>query len=469
MIRDIHPTPTDFTRIRRCMDTTGIGFAGIPGAWWLPATRPFALPRQIARDLAAIGAALFALFDAIGELYSTTAGAAGGLDRLLEYKVPTEIPRLHAPGQVLGVRPDFQLQPLPCYPYYKLVATELEICPSAQGFAHAMQVGYGLTPDLAAGFARVLAGRELLIVCTAEWSEFLFEQLAFCRALAEAGARGRVLCAFPVAELAEHVRRGTCWRPPMFGIRQRTDNWDDNVIERIRAQGLAEFLLPDAPDWPQEVGAALLFRFGYFDCFTQAQLARMREWQARGAAFLNSISFIFDSKAILAGLQLPAVRERIEANAPGGLSTLDRCIPETVLVEPGTLARLKAEREQWVIKYAGFDRGNQAWGGRSLRIGAQHSPSDWAAALAACLDFTWPVVAQRAVPTAHVDIEYFDANSTPHWMRHGATRLRSFFLRDITAPGDRRTLVCGTHLTVSGGTLQVSESTDAVQAPVIFS
>ena len=60
--------PIDFVSIRRRMDATGIGFAGIEGVWWLPAAEPFALPKQLLHELAAIGAALFALFDAVTEL-----------------------------------------------------------------------------------------------------------------------------------------------------------------------------------------------------------------------------------------------------------------------------------------------------------------------------------------------------------------------------------------------------------------
>jgi hypothetical protein len=129
-----------------------------------------------------------------------------------------------------------------------------------------------------------------------------------------------------------------------------------------------------------------------------------------------------------------------------------------------TLTRICDERAAWVVKYAGFDRGNQAWGGRSLRIGAQHTPEAWRATLEACLDLPWPVVAQRTVPTAHVDIAYADAEDRPRWMRGGATRLRAFLLRE----GDERATACGAHITISGGTLQVSEGTGAVQAPVVF-
>src|SRR5262245_35805349 len=86
--------------IRLRMNRSGVGFAGIDGAWWLPAVEPFALPRQVADELVRIGVAIYALFDAVSGLYGTPEGAVCGLDRLLEHKVPADIPRLMAPGRV---------------------------------------------------------------------------------------------------------------------------------------------------------------------------------------------------------------------------------------------------------------------------------------------------------------------------------------------------------------------------------
>jgi hypothetical protein len=495
------------------MNRTGIGFAGIDGVWWLPAVEPFALPRQTADELARVGAAIFALFDAVTALYRAPEGAACGLDQLLEHKAPPDIPRLMAPGRVLAVRPDFQLRPLEGAQHPRLVATELEICPSAQGFAHAMQVGYGLATDLAHAYARMLGGRELLIVCSSQWSEFLFDQLAFCRSLAAVGARARVLCDAPIATIAERARGGAIWRPPMFGVRELPADWDVDLARRIRDQGFAPYLWPDAAGWPGEVGDAVVFRFGYFDCFAVERLQAMLRWQAAGATFLNPTMFILDSKVVMAALGLPAVRRRIAARDPDVLDVLDDCIPETLLLQPETITRLRREQPEWVIKYAGFDHGNQAWGGRSLQVGALHTPDAWERILHTSLELPWPVVAQRFMPTARLDIAYLDPQDRPRWMRQGATRLRAFMLRggqspplcpawereqvrDIEQPlplspawgrGPVRDieqplplspawergpggegLVYGVHLTVSGGTAQVSESTDAVQAPVVF-
>lgn len=462
----------DFSLIRQRMNATGIGFAGIDGAWWLPAAEPFSLPAYVADDLAEIGQAIFVLFDTVAALYDTPDGAACGLTQLLQYKVPPQIPQLMGGGRVEGVRPDFQLQlrPRGDGQRYQCVATELEICPSAHGFAHAMQTGYGLRTDLIEHFANYLDGRTLIFAGTHQWSEFLFEQLAFCRALDKLGARGRVLYDEPIATIAQSVRNGQRWQPPLFGIQTKPAHWNTDVLGRIRTQGLGFYLWPDVEDRPVDVGNAVVFRFGYFDCFAPDKLERLLAWQAKGATLLNPLMFILDSKVIMAALQLPAVRQQITATDAAALSVLDQCIPETLLLQPEQIERLASEKEQWVLKFAGFDSGNQAWGGRSLQIGTRHSSETWRQVLEQYAALPWPVVAQRTAPSLQMDIAYGDVQDQLCWMRQGTTRLRSFMLRKPATQADHpdSIFVGGSHITVSGGALQVSESTDAVQAPVIY-
>ncbi|MEZ4866416.1 MAG: hypothetical protein R3C14_34175 [Caldilineaceae bacterium] len=471
----------DYATIRERMKATGIGFAGIEGAWWLPATEPFVLPTQVERDLHAIAAAIFLLFDVVTELYGTTAGAAAGLNALLEHKVPSHLLGLVSSGRVEGVRPDFQLvvehhATDPRARRYRLMATELEICPSAHGFAHAMQVGYGLPPDLVQGFADYLAGRELLFVGTAQWSEFLLEQLAFCRALAEVGARGRVLYDLPQATLTAEIEQRQRWQPPIFGVNAKTPAWEEGISRRLAQHRLAPYW-DNGTQWPTDVGNAVLFRFGYLDCFAPNHLQYFQAWQEAGATWLNPAHFILDSKVILAALQLPAIRARIALQSAQALQVLDRTIPATRLLTTATLAELLAQRPAWVVKFAGYDQQQQAWGGRSVQIGADHTDVSWQSMLEKYLVAPCPVVAQRLAPSLQSDIAFFDSNHAEHWLQQGHTRLRVFFLRHAKAdaqhdvegrPVLRSTIVAGAHLTVAGGSKQVSEATDAVQAPVLF-
>jgi hypothetical protein len=478
---------TNFGSLRQRMNATGIGFAGIEGVWWLPAAEPFVLPAQIAQDLTEIGQALFIFFDVVAAMYGTPAGQTGRLDQLLNYKIPAHIPRLMSQGRVESLRPDFQLQPIPDQggagqPAYQLVATELEICPSAHGFAHSMQVGYGLRPDLVESFADYLDGRELLFVGSSQWSEFLFEQLAFCRALAEVGAQGRVLYDLPMSAIAQRIRQGQCWRPPMFGVKEKPAIWNDDLLARIRAGGFEPFLFPNEGVWPETVGQAVVFRFGYFDCFGPDRLRYFLHWQDRGATLLNPAMFILDSKVVMAALNLPTIRAQIAARNATTLAILDRCIPETKLLHENILAELLANKDDWVIKYAGFDQHNQAWGGRSLQVGFSHSQASWAHVLQRYLALPWPAVAQRIVPSARVDMAYIAPNNQQHLIHKGSTRLRAFLLRSRRAiqrwrvrdgwhatPGHLdEAIACGSHLTVSNNASQVSEATDAIQAPVVF-
>jgi hypothetical protein len=452
-----------FSAIRQHLNETGIGYAGIPGVWWRPATAPVALPASLATELGQIGRALFLLFDTVGALYGTPAGAAAGLDGQLEERVPPELLALHSRSPVQSVRPDFQLVPQ-SDGQYRLVATELEICPSAQGFAHAMQIGYGLTPDLADGVAAWLAGRPLLFVGTEQWSEFLWEQLAFCRALAARGAQGYVLYDRPLAALAADIRAGERWQPPLFGVDAKPAHWDDDLLGRMARTGLDAYWWPDDQRWPARVGEAVVFRFGYLDCFGPVARRRLLDWEGQGATLLNPPAFFLDSKTVMAALGLPAVRARIAAIDARLLATLDDCIPETLLVDESTAPRLRQEKEAWVLKFAGFDRGNEAWGGRSLRLGARCTVAEWHTLLAQSLQLPWPTVAQRVTPSAQVAIDYFDDLDQVRRLV-GASRLRSFLWRSANGSD---AWAAGTHLTVVEGSDKVAESTVAVQAPVRF-
>jgi hypothetical protein len=441
--------------LRARMNATGIGLAGMAGVWWLPAAQPFALPRESRDQLKRIGEAVFALFDAVRELYGTDEGEVCGLNRLLNHKVPQHLRRYGSKQPVLAVRPDFQL--VKTQAGYTFVATELEICPSAQGFAHAMQLGYGLEPDLVRAHVRFLNGRELLIVCTQAWSEFIWDQLAFCKAIIEAGGRAQLLFDIPIEMLAEQVRQKQRWVPPMFGIPNMPERWNDDVLSRINAMGVSASVISEAHDVVP--GGSVVFRFGYLDCFDDGVLQQLDDWEKQGATFLNPTSFVWDSKGVMAALRLPLVRAKLRPRKV--LEILDACIPKTHLLTEDLLPQLRRERSEWVLKFVGFDSDQQAWGGRSVQLGAQHSEVSWQEVLRRYLDLPFPVVAQRIAPSARLDVAYFDKCGDEQQMRNGNTRLRSFFLRD----GDDVN-VCGSHLTMSDGAPQVSESVDAVQMPI---
>ena len=316
-------------------------------------------------------------------------------------------------------------------------------------------MGYDLRPDLVEAMATLLDGRELLFVSTHAWGAFLWEQLAFCRALEQHGARGRAWVDCPIETL------GRDWQPPMFGVAAKTPAWNSDVPKRIHEDGWARFIVQN-PEFFAKAGFsdAVIFRFGYFDCFSHEVLEQLHKLESRGTTCLNPTHFAFDSKAVLAALHLPSVRAHIGA---AHIDVLDRAIPETHVLMQAETHRFLDDKDAWVLKFAGFDAGQQAWGGRSLQIGAQLAQREWDGVFGRYCDLPFPVVIQRATPTATLDIDYFDATGAVQTL-HGNARIRSFFVRDSTGNNVR---ACGTHLTLSDGA-GVSESMSAVQAPVVF-
>ncbi|MDW8270715.1 MAG: hypothetical protein RMN24_16265, partial [Anaerolineae bacterium] len=306
----------------------------------------------------------------------------------------------------------------------------------------------------------LLAGRQLVFVGTEAWSEFLFEQLAFCKALAEVGACGRVLYNRPFEQIAVEVRRGRRWQPPLFGVTERPAHWDEDVPARIARHGLESFCWPDDAVWPDTMGDAVLFRFGYVTDFTPGELACFRRWQQAGARWLNPPHFVLDSKVVLAVARLSAVRNAV--GDPDLLAVLENALCESHLLRPDNAANFVATKDQWLVKFAGFDSDQQAWGGRSLQIGLDYAKNDWYDLLRRAAALPWPVIVQRIVPSLRLDIPYYAPDGTSHTLTDAATRLRCFFLRHDNG----RIAVAGAHVTAAHTRLRVAEATDAVQAPV---
>ncbi len=452
--------PAESAGLHARLAATGIGYAGLDGAWWLPAAEAFELPAALQARLAAVGDAVFALYDVVAHLLATPACAPPELVELLGWKMPAAMRTFASPAPVLALRPDFQL--VARGGALDVAATELEICPSAQGFAHAMQVAAGLPPDLARAFAALLAGRTLWLVASAAWSEFLIEQLAFCRALEAEGARARLICTRTPAQLEADVVSGVRWSPPLFGVEREPPGWQRSLLDRLVRADLLRFW---QTEWPRELGAeTVLFRFGYLENFSVEERAELARWEAQGATALNPAQAVWENKALLAALGLPAVRAALAGRQPAALPVLDGVIPETLLLTEATLPRLRAEQPDWVLKLAGFDGGERSWGGRSLQVGRSLGTPAWHAALAEALALPCPVVAQRLTPSVEATVAHVGSAETPPGTLTGTTRLRAFLLRPAVGAAAQ---VAGAHITVAAGGA-VAESTASVQAPVRF-
>ena len=456
----------NYSTLMDSMQETGIGLAGCAGAWWSPTVAPFEMSNGEEQQLAEIGRSIFQFTDAVAD--ELRENPNGAFAQQLYRKVPPHIAEVFDLSPMLMCRPDFQLVPTPNG--IQLVLTEIEIAPSSQSYAHAMQVAYGLPLDIAPAFAKLLGGRDLLFVGTHEWSWYLKDQLAFCKALAAHGARGRVIYDRSFAQMQTEIDAGERWQRPIPGLPDTMDHWQPSITAHAERYGLTDFLLER---WPSEIGDAIVFRFGYVEHFSAEQHAQFKRWQAQGATFLNPFSFHLDSKVTLTGVYAPAIRARLAAET---VATLERCIPETILLAHNTIDDLVHDKDSWLIKFAGFDQSNAAWGGRSVRFGRGYSDLDrlvrgvdrWRAELEVAAQLDWPVVGQRLASTQQVTLDHFLPDGSITTLNNGYSRLRTFFLRS-NVTDTANTVHCGSHLTVTGKTMNVSEHADGVvQAPVVF-
>lgn len=442
--------PNDYQTMMTTMRETGVGQAAVEGAWWLPAVQPFVMSSADYQQLTQIGRALFLFTDAVSaELRENPNGAFA---QRLHEKVPAHIAQTLSFAPVLMFRPDLQL--VPTANGLQFVLTEIEIAPFSEGCAHAMQLAYGVSADIVSAFATMLNGRELLFVGTHEWNQYQFDQLAFCKALAEHGIRGRVLYDRTVAQMEAEIERGDRWQELI------ADGQQASMTGHIARYQLEPFILDE---WPDAVGDAVVFRFGYVEHFTTAQHELFKRWETAGATFLNPFSYHLDSKVMMEGVRTSAIRQRLKAET---VAVLERCIPETVLLTAQNQAQFVAEKDAWLIKFAGFDQTNTAWGGRSVRFGRDFSAETWQTLLQDSLTLNWPVVAQRLATSQQLTLDYYLPDGTIATQHQGFTRLRTFFLRDDSA--DMNAVHCGSHITVNR-TMNVSEAAlNAIQTPVQF-
>jgi hypothetical protein len=263
--------------------------------------------------------------------------------------------------------------------------------------------------------------------------------------LVERGIDARVICESPL--------RVDGWSPNAFGMPRKPGRWDADVPERLARHGFDVLLARAVP--PPD---ALIYRFGYMDTFTLRWRRRLRDWSLAGVTFINPPVFLYDTKALLALVGVSSVDRQLSLRQRAGIDAL---LLETHVLTLAMRAQLIDERERWVLKFAGFDRDERAWGGRSLQVGAQMTARAWRDTIDAWLRLPFPCVAQRAAPSALLSAS--DARGRPFL---GRSRVRAFFVR-----AGSRMHVCGAHLTLARrrtNAVGVYEGADALQTPIVF-
>jgi len=445
----------------RRMEATGIGYKGLSGVSWLHLTDPLKLPTTVKVMLMATARALFLLFDAVGELF----GKDEVLTRLLTHGRPDRIPALMTPGRMDFIRPDIVLATHPETKAWLPVATELESAPAGHGMTHATQVGYKLPTETVDAFVRYLDGRRYLVVATNEWSEYVFEQAAFCRALAERGVEARLIFDRPLDEIHERARTG--WhKPSQLDPRLK---WDTDFRGRLRKSGLIEFV-HGVDRMPGDDGLddkTVLFRFGYFDNFVNTQLLdRFVRWTERGATIMNPPWFCLESKVLMAAARLPGVQAWIRDRDPEAVQVLHRFLAETRLLADGfvDLEEFERDRAFWLTKSAAWDGHNWSWGARSLQVGAETSEVEWSRSLREWMKLPHPMVAQHCIQSRMFRAPYLDLDGTVKMMEEARSRLTPFFIRQPDGVVDW----AGSMITLRKDSFRIHGASDAAEGPVVF-
>lgn len=442
------------------MDATGMGYKGLSGTSWLPGTQPMALDARFFEQLQLLATGVFTLFDVVVRRYETDRQ----LNAMLNHRRPNKILPLMMPGQAGIIRPDVvvvdngdgTLRP---------VITELESCPAGQGMTHAMQAGYGLPLSMVDTFVDFLGGRPFIVLGTHEWSEYVWEQATFCRALRERGVDARMIFDAPLSMIDADVR--IRWTAPNGLTPELRATWRTDFLTRLQELGFGD-IVTGTSDLSSDVGNAVVFRFGYFDNFAPETLQRMAQWESQGAIVINPLQFPLENKGLLAAIGLEGVKQEILGLPNGGaiLDVLQRCVAETRLVHPDFTDISELERDQayWLTKFGAWDGNNQSWGSRSLAVGTQLTRDQWRANLRDVIAMPHPVVAQHVIASAAWRVGYSNGNGSSGVVENARIRLTPFFLRRM----DGQVVHCGSTATFRANTLRIHGASDAVEMPVIY-
>lgn len=444
----------------KIMNGTGIGYKGLEGVSWLPGVVPFDLGAGFLAALKSLGNALFCFFDTVVDMY----GQDTALTELLNRKRPDRISPMMLRGTMGMIRPDVVAVKDSRTGLLRPVVTELESCPAGQGMAHAMQVGYGLAPDMLDGMVALLGGRPFVVMATHQWSEYVWDQATFCHQLRQRGVDARVVFDAELGQIDQEARKN--WNPPKGLPAYLAGAWRRDFLRRLHESPYAD-IVHGVAELPKTVGDAVVFRFGYFDNFSASALDTMARWQEQGADIVNPLQFGLESKALMAAIWLPSVAGEITRRyGEETLAVLQRAVAETRLLDStfSDVREFVEDQQLWLTKFAGWDGNNQSWGARSLSVGAQISPREWETSLRERAELPHPVVAQHLIASAAWDIPYLDHDGVVRSIKDARIRVTPFFLRDKQGAVRH----CGSTATFRSGSFRIHGASDAVEMPIIY-
>ncbi|HET8575336.1 MAG TPA: hypothetical protein VFM02_04190 [Candidatus Paceibacterota bacterium] len=425
-------------------------FRGMPmgfyeNAPWRMLEQPFAVSGQTLEELKKFSLAYFLFSDAVHRLSD---GGNEMVKTLVRHKLPKGF--LAKSGKSLSRRLRFDLVLRNDGNFF---LTEAESAPGGEGFTQVFQELYGVFPTIADDMKEYLDGRPYRILMAPEWTgDCLVEQLILVKALRERGVDAKLLVMHSPENLDRALMGTRFWQNPV------------PPFETIRSLGLlegAEF----CEELPEKLPpSTVVFRMMYYRDVTKEILYRLSEWEKQGVVFSNGLHYVYENKAMLACLAVPAIRERLEKSH--SLEILERHIAKTELVFCGVsdISSQYRRQRELVLKAAAHTPKSE--GAREVFVGTNETQVEWEAKIGRSMGAEYPCVVQQLVKGGSWDIRHFERDGSDNLMRGAKIRWTPFVTLVVRGCGCRE-------ISVSPGMATFRKSDvvhghlDAVMGPVV--
>lgn len=425
-----------FTTVEAVRES-GIGYGGLEGITWRMmgrGERSISLPRYVIDRFTHVAQALSAFITVLHHAKDAE------VHELLSFRKPERVTNLVGRKPMRLFRPDVVLTEA-ADGNFSFRITEIESAPGGLGMFEAVRQAYQHdvgSQSILAQLRRVIGTRPFVVVMNHRWVDYLWDICTACKCLREQGVDVRVIVDRSFTDLEAYASRE--WQERQAEMPAHTSqlqNWNPHLRQRLEQYGFRDFLECHA-ELPEKIdGAPVVFRMGYHGSFRDRDtLERMSRWERNnGATILNGLHYGFESKAMLAALQLPSIRDQLSSSIRLDiLALLDQHVAPTYALNPrfSDLNHLCAMHQNGVLKVAAWDEGDHlSWGARGLTVGQDCTYTQWVQALGSALAATHPSVVQQRVKSVRRNFnETVNSSGEMHNLKRACMRWTPFVLVD---------------------------------------